>query len=164
MNKPIAFTILIGIFLLGWLSNSVYSQIYFENIEVPYALDFNREKSSPGDWIKKDKIHVYEDRIIIDVKDAEWAEFTDTNSMDPFLDVSSNSIELKPEHENNLSIGDIISYRSKYANGLIIHRIIEISEDDQGWYAVVKGDNNPQPDPGKIRFEQIEGVLVGILY
>jgi hypothetical protein len=164
LNKAIVFVLIIGVFLLGWLSNSAYSDVFIGNVEIPYSLSSNTERDSPSDWIKQDQIHVYNDKIVIDLIDAEWAEFEDTNSMDPIIDVSANSIEIKPKNPEFLQVGDIVSYRSKYADGLIIHRIHDIGYDADGWYAILKGDNNPRPDPGKIRFDQIEGVLVGVLY
>ena len=54
--------------------------------------------------------------------------------------------------------------RVKYLKEGVIHRIAEISNDEQGWYAIVKGDNNEAPDPERVRFEQIKKVLVGVLY
>lgn len=170
----------LSIFLVGWLASSVYSDIasnysqpkIFEILEVEnkpsdnniVKSDYNNEKSSPSDHVKESQIHVLKDKIILDIKDASWARFTDTNSMDPMIDAGSNSIELKPKTTEDVKVGDIISYHSEYADGLIIHRVVEVGEDRDGWYVRVKGDNLEQKDPGKIRFSQIEGVLVGIIY
>jgi hypothetical protein len=33
-----------------------------------------------------------------------------------------------------------------------------------GWYAIMKGDNLSYSDPGKIRFDQVQRVVIGILY
>ncbi len=153
--------IIILVFAIGWVSNSLYTEA--ASSEIPFG-DFSKDKPSPKDWITKDKIHVYEDKIIIDIQGAEWAEFEDTNSMDPIIDSSANSIELKPKDSTQLQMGDIVSYKSTYSDGIIIHRIIEIGHDNDGWYAIMKGDNNSRQDPGKVRFDQIQGVLVGILY
>ena len=40
----------------------------------------------------------------------------------------------------------------------------QISEDKEGIYFILKGDNNPNVDPGKIRCEQIQRKLIGVLY
>lgn len=150
-------------FLGIWLASGIMA-----NSERPASLNifdsFNKERQSPSDWIKENQIHVYEDRIVIDLEGAVWSRFTDTNSMDPLFDKGSNGIEIIPESADDINIGDIISYKSEYASGIIIHRVIDKGEDEQGVYFTVKGDNNGAADPGKIRFEQIEGVLVGILY
>jgi len=84
--------------------------------------------------------------------------------MDPVLDEKANAIEIIPKSNNNIHVGDIISYKSDYADGTIIHRVIRIGNDEKGWYCIVKGDNNQSPDPGKIRFNQIKRVLVAIIY
>ena len=61
-------------------------------------------------------------------------------------------------------MGDIISYRSSIAGGLVVHRVIGTGVDDQGVFYIVQGDNNPVRDPEKVRFDQIHGVLIGIIY
>ncbi len=122
------------------------------------------EKPSPLERVKEDQIHVYKDRIIIDLKDAEWATFTDTNSMDPVIDSGSYAIEIVPSTPDDITVGDIISYKSDYASGIIIHRVLEIGKDADGWYCKTKGDNNKDVDPGRIRFSQIKRVVVGIIY
>ena len=119
---------------------------------------------SPYDHIKKEQVHVYTDKIVIDIEGASWAEFTDTDSMDPLLDIEANSFEIKPDSYEDIHVGDIISYSSEYADGLIVHRVVETGEDKQGWYCRVKGDNLSSVDPGKIRFDQINGILVGVIY
>lgn len=119
---------------------------------------------SPGNHILEDSIHVYKDKIVIDIENARWAKFLDSNSMDPIIDSGANSIELVPKSPEQLQVGDIVSYESKYAEGIFIHRIIEIGEDELGWYCRLKGDNLDNIDPGRIRFNQIHGVVVGILY
>jgi hypothetical protein len=148
--------------LMVWLASGI------SNIEKPASLNifdsFSNEKHSPSDWVKENQIHVYNDKIVIDIEGAMWSRFTDTNSMDPMFDKGSNGIEIIPESAEQVGVGDVVSYKSEYADGVIIHRVIEKGQDEKGDYFIVKGDNNNSADPGKIRFNQIEGVLVGILY
>ena len=122
------------------------------------------ELPSPCDRIKEDQILVFDDRIIINFKDAEWATFTDTNSMDPVIDAGANAIEYVPKSPDEICVGDIVSYESRYADGVLIHRVVETGNDSQGWYAIMKGDNNSYKDPGKVRFDQIKRVVVAIIY
>ncbi len=122
------------------------------------------EKGSPYDWIPENDIHVSDEGVVINIKNPEWAKFTDTNSMDPVIDIDSNAIQIIPESEDMIHIGDIVSYKSRYAEGTIIHRVIRIGTDEDGWYAIMKGDNLKQEDPGKVRFSQIKRVLVAVIY
>lgn len=120
------------------------------------------ERDSPGDHVKESQIKVYDSKIELNIKDAIWSRFEDSNSMDPFLDAGSNGIEIKPSSENEIQVGDIISYE---LNGdIIIHRVINKDTDEKGIYFIAQGDNNPIQDPAKIRFSQIKGILVGIIY
>ena len=120
------------------------------------------ERPSPSNWIKESQIKVYRDRVVLDIKNANWSKFTNTNSMDPFLDEDANAIEILPENPEDIKVGDVISYKTVF--GILIHRVIEIGEDKQGIYYIVKGDNNYLRDPFKVRYEDVEGVLVAIIY
>jgi hypothetical protein len=188
MNKLTLFFLFSLVFLVGWTCNAIYGSIHDDRLTGNYTIDLSQdttqqpaqeeknpitslfasdepsEKASPADRIQESQIHVYNNRVVIDIKNPEWASFTDTNSMDPVFDYGSNAIETVPLSAEEIQEGDIISYNSKYASGIIIHRVIKIGTDEDGWYAIVKGDNNKQPDPGKIRFTQIKRVLVAIIY
>lgn len=120
------------------------------------------EKLSPADHVAESQIKVYKNKIELDIQNAIWSKFTDTNSMDPLLDAGSNGLEIVPENAEQINLGDIVSYESK--DGIIVHRVIEINKDENGTYFILKGDNNPEQDPGKVRFEQIKGVVVGVIY
>ncbi|RME53117.1 signal peptidase I [Candidatus Woesearchaeota archaeon] len=84
--------------------------------------------------------------------------------MDPVIDSGANAIEFVPTSEEDINVGDIISYTSPYTTGPVIHRVIDIGEDENGKYYILKGDNNPRADPGKIRFEDIQRVVLAIIY
>lgn len=120
------------------------------------------ERISPGDHIKESQIRVYNDKVELNIQNAIWSRFADTNSMDPLLDAGSNGLEVVPSNAEDIQVGDIISYQSN--DGIIVHRVIKIAEDEQGKYFIVKGDNNPAQDPGKVRFEQVKGIMVGVIY
>lgn len=123
-----------------------------------------RDKPSPSEWIKKEDILVYDNEIIIKMKEPLWAIFTDTNSMDPVIDSTSKAIEATPKSEADINVGDIVAYQSKYKEGIVTHRVVETGYDADGWYAILKGDNNESPDPGKIRFGQIKRIVVAVIY
>ena len=122
------------------------------------------ERAGPGDRISEDQILVSNERVLINIQGADWATFTDTNSMDPVIDAGANAIEVAPRSPEDVQVGDIVAYESKYAEGTIIHRVVAKGEDEQGVYYTIKGDNNSAPDPGKVRFEQIKRVVVAIIY
>lgn len=121
-------------------------------------------KESPKDRIPEKAIEVYGDRVILDIKQAQWATFTDTHSMEPVISAGSNAIEIVPTSSDEIKVGDIVSYKSEYAQGYIIHRVVYKGEDEQGTYFIMKGDNIPTSDPGRVRFSQIQRVVVAIVY
>lgn len=144
---------ILGLFISQAISNDV-------RLEIPFS--DNHEAASPYDRIKESQIFVYGDRVVLQVKDASLAEYADTNSMDPLLDIGANGLEVKPRNEDDLHIGDVIAYETDI--GLIAHRIVDIDHDKNGRYFVLKGDNNNENDPYKVRFDQIKYVLIGVIY
>ncbi|MGV8169102.1 MAG: hypothetical protein ACP5N3_03530 [Candidatus Nanoarchaeia archaeon] len=118
---------------------------------------------TPRDRIKISQIITDGSEVSILVSNAYLAEFTDTGSMLPVLGSDATGIQIIPEKESELYPGDVISYRLE-SGTIVIHRILEIGYDEQGWYAVTKGDNNPLKDGDKVRFHQVERVLIGIIY
>jgi hypothetical protein len=183
MARKILLLVLIMIFAFGWFCSSAYSTVssqisLFNQEDMGDNIEFagsdtslidryifnNKERISPSDWIQEEQIHVYSDKIVIDLLNPQWATFTDTNSMDPVIDAGTHAIELVPGLPEQIQVGDIVSYESEYVDGVIIHRVVDIGEDSDGWYCKTKGDNNPFEDPGKIRFHQIKRVLVAIIY
>lgn len=150
--KIVVILCLYGVFfLLG-----MYSSDYLND------MDKIGEKDSPQDWITQDKILVYENKVVINETNLSWASYSNTNSMDPVLDENANGLYKKINSEEELKVGDIISY--VYGNSTIVHRIIFIGQDNFGWYCITKGDNNAKQDPEKIRPYDINSVLVAIIY
>lgn len=158
------------VFLLGFFTSNIYANV---NTEKPTTIDVsahpdlgNRtdEVASPSDWVSESQIGVYSKNVILDIKNAEWATFTDTHSMEPVLSSRANAIEVVPKSVDEINVGDIVSYKSEYADGIIIHRVVSKGYDADGVYFIMKGDNNPTQDPGRVRFDQIQRVVVAIVY
>jgi hypothetical protein len=138
------------------------SSLAFGNhIRYPFS-DNAVAEDSPSDRITDQNIRVFSDRAIIEKDDLIWAKIKDTHSMEPVLSKDSTSLELPPKSTDEIQVGDIISFEQ--GEKVIIHRVILVSQDESGWFAATKGDNNPEPDPYKVRFSQIQGIVVGILY
>ncbi len=123
------------------------------------------ERNSPSDWLKENQIEMRTDGAFIHFANPEWAILANTNSMDPLFDEDSHLLQISigPNDVPNLKVGDILSYQSSYGF-VIVHRIIEIGNDNDGWYAITKGDNNPTADPEKVRADAVRRVTVGIIY
>jgi signal peptidase I len=76
--------------------------------------------------------------------------------------------ELNPK---DVKVGDIILYKyenpqttetkesggNSESNILVIHRIIGVGDNGGKKYFILKGDNNPAPDAGKVYLDQIVG-------
>jgi len=162
MQRLLLTIFVLAVFGLGWVSSSMYAVAETANSQKP--LGGESTLSTPINRVSEDKIHVYDDKIVLDVKNASWASFTPTHSMEPLISDKSHGLEVKPKSPAEIKVGDVISYSSDFTTGLVIHRVVSTGFDENGWYAVLKGDNNSEQDPGKVRFEQVNGVLIGIIY
>ncbi len=160
--KILSVSLLILGFCLGFLVSLAILNL--PAFELPLSISKSEEQNSPYNHISEDDIHVYDDKILLDVKGASWSTFADTNSMDPIIDKGANGLEIKPTTYLDVHVGDIISFKSNYIQGLLVHRVSKTGFDNQGWYAITKGDNNNNEDPGKVRFNDIEGVVIGVIY
>ncbi|MFH0869841.1 MAG: signal peptidase I [archaeon] len=119
---------------------------------------------SASSRISQNDVQVYDDRIVIYIRNAFPVRFFDSRSMHPLISKNAFALEVTPESHETLEVGDIIGYKSETFNITVVHRIINISQDEQGWYAITKGDANPTPDADIVRFDDVQGVLVGLIY
>ena len=147
-------------FLTGFLSCYAFSLVYIDT-ESPFLVGFSGNREIPGDWINRDNIEILPDKVIIHVKNALLSKYADTGSMLPTLGESTNGIKIIPDSANQIVVGDIITYRD--GDKLIVHRVVAKGEDGEGAYFVTKGDNNQETD-GKVYWEDVEYVTIGLIY
>ncbi len=135
---------------------------------VTYSLSAEAVESyavfSPSDIISESQIQVYDTKVIITIPGAQWASYTNTKSMEPVLNENAHGIEIVPKSIDDIHIGDIIAYETKYNRIPIVHRVVRIKKDSLGTYFVLKGDNNMKADAEKVRFSQIKYKLVAVIY
>lgn len=121
---------------------------------------------SPRDIIAQANIsydEVAEEITIRDIKSPIWlTTVQDTNSMDATVDAGHTCILTKNFECKDLAIGDIIVYEQGGRH--ILHRIMKIEVDEVGRKYTLKGDNNYYPDPYEVRDEQVEWLLLGVIY
>ncbi len=155
-------------FSLGWLASTTAlnaAPVVEQAQETIAIFSDAADVPSPADVLTMDKIHVLQNRVEIDQPGVIPAVFADTNSMDPVFDTESTALELMVTSTSQVQVGDIVSYETPLAPGAaIVHRIVEIGTDEQGWFAIMKGDNLPTTDPGKVRASQLRRKVIGILY
>ena len=151
---------LLLVFEFGFLASNIFLDTSSKTEQPSGTLHYNSE-DIPADRISEGNIEVYKDRVVIWIENASLSDYAATKSMIPVLDQGANGIRIVPQSEDEINVGDIVTYDS--GNGLIVHRVIETGYDEQGKYFVTKGDNNFVSD-GKVRFEQIKYLTVAVLY
>jgi signal peptidase len=79
------------------------------------------------------------------------------NSMSPSLQ-NNDAVIITAFNKEELSVGDVILFSDPDdPQKDIVHRIISFQEDENGIYAVTKGDANPAADPYLTPINRIEG-------
>ncbi len=83
-----------------------------------------------------------------------------SNSMYPNIQRGDAVIteDISSEKMHKLQKDDIIKFI--YDNNYIVHRIVEVVEDDGEIWFVTKGDNNDAPDADLVHTKQVVGVVV----
>ena len=74
--------------------------------------------------------------------------------MVPALNVGDIAI-IKKCDVNDIQVNDIIEYAMD--DYTVVHRVIEIKQQDGQFYFVTKGDNNPKPDSELVTEDQLIG-------
>jgi len=120
------------------------------------------ETIGPKHRISDNQVKVSPNNAIIEVKDLVLARFTKSGSMLPTITSDSLALEIVPISSEEIEVGDVISFLQD--EKVIIHRVFEVGFDEDGWYAITKGDNLKTIDQEKVRFDMVQRVLVGILY
>jgi signal peptidase I len=151
------------IFLFGFLSANLISYYLVYGVENPFSNGFGLSSTNhaPSDFVKENQISVYDDKVVINLNNTRISRYASTGSMKPILDENSNGIEIVPTSENQINIGDIITFEQN--GNLIVHRVIEKGSDEFGTYFITKGDSNTISD-GKIRFKDIKYITIGIIW
>ena len=126
-----------------------------------FVLLGKEDLKAPSDFITEDKIIADKDKVIIKIENSVLSRYTSSESMVPIFASSATGIGFKPEAEGQIHIGDIVSFKQR--SEMIVHRVIKRGEDESGGFFVTRGDNNNFDDK-KIRFEDIDSVLVAIVY
>jgi hypothetical protein len=151
------------VFLLGFISCAfLFYGFSYSGVEVPFGTGFvSFNVDAPNDWTSRDDIIVFDDMVVLRVENATLSSYLDTGSMKPVLDEGANGIRIVPKGAEEIDVGDIVSYR--FDGMLIVHRVVEKGFDDTGIYFIMKGDNSLAND-GKVRFEQVEYVTIGVIW
>ena len=150
--------------ILFVVASAVILGVLAGRLAANYTADREANVLTSSDHVSEDQINVHEDGIAISLsgKDLKWSRYANTDSMLPLLDESYNGLEFVPIAEDEIHVGDVIAFGYNKEN--YVHRAVEIGNDANGWYAATKGDSNDFIDEGKRRFEDVKGVLIGVVF
>ena len=139
-------------------------------VEVKPTPPLNYELPSPRATVKKENIIISDLQVCVRGILPPVTKFTvpNTNSMEQAIDENHWVIaSAHPSYKENLEVGEVIVFNIKVVDYLtyaisdaeIIHAIVEIGEDEQGWYCKTKGWNPYlEVDNWLVRKEQISWI------
>lgn len=130
-----------------------------------YLRQSGLERISPNDWVGRDQITYDDVTEILSIKlppNVKIFSIADTNSMDGLLDIGHNVIATDNFDRAKLAVGDIIIYQMYFT--LVVHRLVEIKEDQNGRRYRTRGDNNVDVDPYYLRDLHIRYLVLAVVY
>jgi hypothetical protein len=65
---------------------------------------------------------------------------------------------------DQIAVGDIVIFEDPLVGTLVAHQVVDIGEDDKGWWARTWGVNNRERDLLPVREDSVRGIAVAILY
>jgi uncharacterized protein YfaT (DUF1175 family) len=152
MRKNLAILVLAAIFLFVLLLVPLKNAFVVK--DYPLSL-------SCLERVNTSEIQLEPERLIININNLSLSRYGNTSSMNPWITENAKGITIVPKSAAEIKVGDVVTYEQD--DILIVHRVILLGQDKEGWYCVMKGDSTVKDD-GKIRFSQIKSILVGILY
>jgi len=98
--------------------------------------------------------------ILIGVILAQHMNVVVSGSMEPVME--RGDIVIIDTNPGVIENGDIVVYNADWYNQPVIHRVIDIKKTSEGELYLIKGDNNPSPDPSLVKREQIISKVITI--
>ncbi len=139
-------------------------QINNKNLDDLLTETMNQNINSPQDRIDEGQVQVMNNRVVLNVNNVNKWYVLDTNSMIPIMDEGTTLLTTEPTSEDSIGIGDIIFFNSHSSETTIVHRVIDIGIDSSGKYFITKGDSSSNKDVAKVRYIDIVGILIGVIY
>ena len=107
-----------------------------------------------------DSIKVYPDEVRIEYPGLTYAK-VNSDSMAPLLTHDSVVFEKHPESAAEIHVGDVISFYEPFADGVVLHMVVEIVEQDGKTFYRTQGTANEEVDDWLVPFENVKGIMVG---
>lgn len=147
--------------ILDWLLRPYIESKLNYNFEVKES---GIERSSPSDRVGD--LYCFKGVCKFKLPGIYMVSVTDTNSMDPLIDVGHNAIlqKMTLTESRYLSVGDVICYYYSDKYPSVMHRIKKLGADKYGRFFICQGDNNFFSDTKRIRPGDVQGVLVAVIY
>ena len=144
--------------------DDIYSFFNKQETITPFNIYDNNYNFAPSDKINRSQMSIINNTLMIkNLPNETWiSSIAGTGSMRPTMHKDHHTIQTNPRSPDNIKVGDIITYRKN--ESLVIHRVIGVGIDDEGWYAILKGDGNEVEDKLKVRFGMVESKTIMLIY
>jgi len=162
MFRDMTIMLILGILLGGCVMNIINNNRGV--IVFPYSFLKDNLNFAPQNYIDEEQILIYNDSFVVKgLNNISKIGVAGTGSMRPVIHKNHTIIYKKHPRIDDLKIGDMLMFNN-YEGTNILHRVIEMGIDKNGWYVKTKGDSNNVNDIDIIRQKDINGVVVGIIY
>ena len=142
--------------------------LQIENTCPPEKVEWKkyRLEESPSNHVTGGGLSIdrQKNRVLLSATDATTSSVAGTGSMLPIINQYTEVVMI-PATVDNVQVGDMAIYNYGGWGNLpkkrILHRVVGINPD--GGY-IFRGDNNPNNDTEPVYIDQLEGVVVAVVY
>ena len=143
---------------LAWGSYAIAAEIN-HNVEVREIETY--PLISPSASIDYGNFAVWGEYLVLENEDYLLSK-VHGSSMRPVM-ADGGIILVKPATKDDIAVGDFIGYQ-KTGGQLTFHQVVEIGEDDQGWFCWTKGTSCFKKDALIIREDDAKYKVMAVFY
>ncbi len=153
--------IILIFFALGFMLASAGFLLLDNTITAGTRLAYSPTQVQSTQRIPFEAIKVYPDEVKIEYPGLQYAKVK-SDSMAPLLTHNSIVFEKVPASENEIALGDIISFYEPSINSIVIHVVVGMITEDGKTYYQTKGIANEEIDEWLVPYENVKGIMVGM--
>ncbi|VVB81893.1 Uncharacterised protein [uncultured archaeon] len=148
-------------FALGFMLASAGFLLLDNSVTAGSRLAYSPTQVQSTQRIPFEAIKVYPDEVKIQYPGLQYAKVK-SDSMAPLLTHDSTVFEKVPASEDEIALGDIISFYEPSINSIVLHMVVGITETNGKTYFQTKGIANEEIDNWLVPFENVKGIMVGM--
>jgi signal peptidase I len=147
-------------FALGFMLASAGFLLLDNTVPAGTRLAYSPTQVESTQRIPFEAIKVFSNEVKIEYPGLQYARVK-SDSMAPLLTRNSVVFEKVPLSQDEIALGDIISFYEPSINSIVLHMAVGIVQKDGKTYYQTKGIANEEIDEWLVPYENVKGIMVG---